>query len=486
MTFARTDGHLRAVLRGRSFRRLLGVRLISQFSDALFQGGLAGSLLFNPTDQTSPVAIATGFAVLLLPYSLIGPYVGVVLDRWSRQRVISACNLVRAAVVLPAAAYIWHGDQSTGYVTCALLVIGINRLLLSGVSASQPHVVPQPQLVTANAVSGTVGTVVYSLGLGTSVLLLNVVLPDGPAGYGLLASLASIGYLGSALLCLASFGRHQLGPEDEQTAREPVFGALYAVARGMVAGVAHLARRRGPAYGVLTQSAHRLLYGILTLATLLLFRRYFFPDSTDKALSGLGALVVVGGLGALAAAFVTPWVTRHIGGWRWVALLLCAVGLGILGLGLPFRPALLVSATFVVNFMSQSMKIVVDTAIQTEVADDFRGRVFSVNDTLFNVCYVTGLFVAARTLPVDGHSATMLVTVACGYLVVGLWRGVALGRRRAAHRAAPTAELTLLSSGTPTPSPRFATVNKSGQFCQHAELARLRQPSLVVDTTSKE
>jgi Major Facilitator Superfamily len=425
---AGTSKNVRALLRGARFRRLLGVRLISQFSDALFQGGLAGSLLFNPTDRTGPLAIATGFAVLLLPYSLIGPYVGVVLDRWSRRTVIYACNLTRAVLVLPAAWYIWHNSESAGYVISALLVIGVNRLMLSGLSAAQPHVVPERLLVTANALASTLGTLLYSLGLGTTVLLLNTVVHKNSHGYALLAASACVGYLASALLCWRSFDAAALGPDDTQRAREPVLAAVVDVARGMVAGVRHLVHKRGPAYGLVAQSLHRALYGVLTLATLLLFRRYFYPDSDSRALAGLGEVVVVGGFGALLAAFVTPWVTRRIGGWRWVSALLALVGVAILGLGLPFVPALLVAATFVINLAAQGMKIVVDTAIQTECADEYRGRVFSVNDTLFNVCFVVGLFIAARTLPTDGHSYVALIAVSAGYLLLALWLGLALGR----------------------------------------------------------
>jgi small-conductance mechanosensitive channel len=425
----RNRGNLRAILAGASFRRLLGVRLVSQFADALFQGGLAGSVLFNPTEQTSPTAIATGFAVLLLPYSLIGPYVGVVLDRWSRRTVIYLCNLVRASLVLPAAWYIWHGGQSAGYVASALLIIGINRLLLSGLSASQPHVVPERLLVTANALATTLGTLVYSLGLGAAVLLLNSVLHKEDHGYATLASFATIGYLTSALLCRHSFTARQLGPlHEEGQPREPLLVAMVEVAKGMVAGVVHLAHRRGPAYGILAQSAHRMLYGVLTLTTLLLFRRYFYPDSAGDALAGLGEVVVAGGLGALLAALVTPGVTRRIGGRRWITALLALVGVNVAAFGLPFKPLLLVAATFVINLASQGMKIVVDTSIQRECADDYRGRVFSVNDTLFNVCFVAGLFIAARTLPADGHSWTALVSVVAGYVVLATWYGVAAGR----------------------------------------------------------
>lgn len=63
------------------FWRLLQVRVASQFGDGLFQAGLAGALLFNPDRAADPMAIAGAFAVLFLPYSLLGPFAGALMDR---------------------------------------------------------------------------------------------------------------------------------------------------------------------------------------------------------------------------------------------------------------------------------------------------------------------------------------------------------------------------------------------------------------------
>ena len=64
------------------FWRLLELRLVSQFGDGLFAAGLAGAILFNPERAAGPWAIAGSFAVLFLPYSLLGPFAGALLDRW--------------------------------------------------------------------------------------------------------------------------------------------------------------------------------------------------------------------------------------------------------------------------------------------------------------------------------------------------------------------------------------------------------------------
>jgi hypothetical protein len=419
----------------RGFRRLLGVRLISQLSDGPFQAALAGSLLFNPQRATSPVAVAAGFAVLLLPYSMIGPYVGVFLDRWSRRTVIYSANLIRAVLVLPAALLIWYGQESIPYVLCALIIIGINRFFLAGLSASQPHVVRPDLLVTANALATTLGTLAFSLGLGLGAGALNLVLHKDFHGYALLATTAAIGYAGSALLARTSFTRDQLGPDAAEQQTDRMLSAIVGVSRGMSAGLRHLAGRPVAGYAMIAQAVHRGLYGVLTLATLLLYRRYFSGGDAGQALAGLAQVVVAGGFGSLLAAFLTPAVTRRIGGRRWIVALLAGAGLLILLLGLPFRPMLLVAATFFVNVASQGTKIVVDTALQQQCDDDYRGRVFSINDTAFNLCFVVGLFTAAVTLPGNGRSVPVILLVAIGYLVLAGWYGLASARVAERSRA---------------------------------------------------
>jgi hypothetical protein len=59
----------------------------------------------------------------------------------------------------------------------------------------------------------------------------------------------------------------------------------------------------------------------------------------------------------------------------------------------------------------------VDSTLQEVVEDDFRGRVFSVYDTLFNVMFVLAVLLGAFTLPSSGVSYAVPVAVAAGYLL---------------------------------------------------------------------
>ncbi|MGH3715950.1 MAG: MFS transporter [Micromonosporaceae bacterium] len=428
------NGDLRAIVTSRGFRKLLWVRLASQGADGFFQAGLAGSLLFNPEQGASGLAIAIGFAVLLLPYSLLGPYVGVFLDRWSRRNILFKADLLRAGFVVPAALLIWYGNENGLFVLFALLVIAVNRFVLACLSASLPHVVEEGRLVTANAVSTTFGTICFSLGLGGAALLQQWI-GASYHSYGAIAMVAVIGYVVAALVARYSFTPQHLGP-DHAPRHRGVVGEMVDVARGMVAGFVHLGQRGGAAYPLVAQAVHRGLYGVLAIGVLLLYRNYFTTgDDFSSSIAGLGQVVIAGAAGSLLAAVVTPIVTRRIGGRAWITVVLAAVGVSVLAFGLPYRPILLVAAVFVINIASQGTKIVVDTAIQQECDDDHRGWVFSVNDTAFNLCFVLGLFGGALLLPEDGHSPAVLVGVCVGYAVLVAWFWWASGRwaRRADH-----------------------------------------------------
>lgn len=408
---ATTVGHL---LVRRDFRRLLATRLLSQFGDGVFQAALAGTVLFNPQRAADPIDVAAGFAVLLLPYSFVGPFAGVWLDRWSRRQVLFRANLVRAGLVAVVAALVLAGVQGPGFYVAGLAVFSVNRFILAALSAALPHTVDEPSLVSANALSTTSGTVAAVVGGGVAVALLQFV-GEGDPGYAMTALAAALPYVASSAV-VRGFARPYLGPD--LTERVAALSARDVVV-GMAAGARHL-RRLPPAAAALGAiSAHRLFYGFLTLMTLLLYRNTFAGESGPfpGGLVGLGEVAAAGALGALLAAGVTPWVVRRIGKPRWITVLLVTGGAGQLALGLPFLPPTIVGASLVLGFVGQGVKICVDTTLQESVEDDFRGRVFSVYDTLFNVTFVVALLVGAFVLPPSGHSYGLLVAVAAGYLL---------------------------------------------------------------------
>ena len=72
-----------------------------QFGDGMLQSALATFVLFSPEREPDAVRVAAAFAILLLPYSFIGPFAGVLLDRWQRRNVLVRANLLKSLFTVP-------------------------------------------------------------------------------------------------------------------------------------------------------------------------------------------------------------------------------------------------------------------------------------------------------------------------------------------------------------------------------------------------
>ena len=398
------------------FRRLFGTRLVSQFGDGLFQASLAGAVLFDPEHQAHASDVAAGFTVLLLPYSLIGPFAGVLLDRWWRQRVLVLTNVVRAVGVIGVAAEIAAGLSGIDFYASALVIISLSRFVLSALSAAQPHVVADAELVTANALSATGGAVIAAAGGGVAIGL-RALIGDSDADYALIATTALLPYLFAAAIARA-FPRAALGPSDaERAARE----TPREVARGLVAGGRHLRDIPPVANGLAAIGVHRLFFGIWTVCSVLLYRNYFTSSGVFRAgVAGLGQAVAALAVGAAGAALVTPVAFRRLGAVWWPTAMLLGSAAVEVGFGLSFTPGLLIAAAVLLGFTSQAIKISVDTLVQHHVVDAYRGRVFAIYDMVFNVALVIAALLTAVALPENGRSATAVVGIAAGWALTGV------------------------------------------------------------------
>ena len=406
---------LRVLLRFQGFRRLLAIRLLSQGADGVYQVALAAYVVFSPEKETSAAGVASAMAVLLLPYSLIGPFAGVLLDRWRRRQVLLFGSLLRALLALVTALLILSPAPDWLFYVSALCVTAVNRFVLSGLSAALPRVVDADRLVIANSLSPTAGTLAATAGGGLAFVV-RLAVADSDAAVVLVA--AGL-YLCAALASL-SMARELLGP-DRPLAREQIGTALTGTARDLVAGVRHLAapQRREAAWALAAMSLMRFCYGAL-LVMLLMLCRYALTSTTDDGLTLLGLALGVSGAGFFAAAVVTPWTAGRLGPGRWIVVCAGAAALLEPALGLPFATAPLLAAAFVLGLTTQGAKIATDTIVQSSVEDGFRGRIFSVYYVLFNVSFVGAAAVAALMLPPDGRSAPLVITIAVIYAAVAV------------------------------------------------------------------
>ncbi len=190
-----------------------------------------------------------------------------------------------------------------------LLTMSLNRFLLAALSAALPHTIEPGEYMVANSVMPTIGPAgtVIGVGLGTGLrLVLGAQMPDYAAN-GILFAVAAGGFVFSASLALR-IGRRQLGPDQPEPARP---GDIVA---GLVEALRHLRERREAGLGLLAIGAHRIVYGVVTVAMILVFRNYLHaPDEVAPALADLGLLAIITAAGFVAAAAVTPPASARVG-----------------------------------------------------------------------------------------------------------------------------------------------------------------------------
>ncbi len=413
---------LRDVLHGADFRRLFATRLVSQFGDGVLQAGLASYVLFSPERQASATRVAAAFAVLLLPYSALGPFAGVLLDRWRRRHVLVRANLLRAGLVALLAVQVAVGRESLDFPLVALCVLGVNRFFLAGLSAALPHVVAANRLVVANALAPTSGTVASAVGASAGLAARGLLGGTDRAAAGIVLT-AGAGYLAAAAIA-ARFPAARLGPLPTEMGHEPVRRAARRVAGELVDGLRVVARTRRAARALGAIGTHRFMFGAVTVLVVLLQRNAFHsPDDPDAGLGGLALTFAAVGIGVPLGALATPAAVRRLGSERWVALLLAAAGISLLGFGLPLRELPLVGAGLAVGFAGQGIKVAADATLQLTIDDAHLGRVFALYDVVFNVAFVAAAAAAAAVLPADGRSRALMAAIAAGYLLAAAWAG---------------------------------------------------------------
>jgi MFS family permease len=400
------------VSKGSRLNRILTIRWSGQLTDGLFQSALASFVLFSPERAPNAISAALAFAVVLLPYSLIGPYVGIFLDRFSRQRIIRNCNYIRAANLLIIA---WLVNSSSTGIVLTLFVLfafGVNRLILSGLSAGLPLLVKKEELIAANALAVTGGTIWVVIGGGIGIGIKNLLSQNSDADFAdaVVILIASLGFLTAALACFR-LNKYEIGPLEHEVSAES--RGYKEVLEGLMILRSHSDALRG----ILSIGIQRGGITALTLMALLLERNSFNdPADPDAGLAGFGMALAIAGIGIGLGAIISPYGVIKFGRHRWMRLLmfLCIPPLLIYAAGI--NEISMIGSAFLVGLCGQGIKVTNDALVQSKITDEYRGRVFAFYDVAVNAGIVTGAIGAALILPDNGVTSVLPIVIALFYL----------------------------------------------------------------------
>jgi MFS family permease len=404
------------LLRDRKLSRLLRVRWSGQITDGIFQSALASFILFSPERQASAVNAAVAFAVVLLPYSIVGPFVGTLLDRFSRQRAILFSNLVRSGTLLVVAFLIFNGYTGVEITVVVLIAFGVNRLILAGLSAGIPLMTTSKDLISANALAVTGGSVWVVLGGGIGLGIRQLL--DGSSSAdsadAIIILVGSLGYLVAAFFA-SLLAKDEIGPRPH----EIVKGSFTQGLIEMREGFQFLRNHADAARGIAAIAIHRGGLTALTLAALLLERNSFNdPADSEAGLAGLSLTLTIAAVGFVIGALIAPIGVRKVGRHRWMRLSISAASLSALLLVIDRTPVLLAATAFFTALCGQSLKVTNDALVQSKIDDFYRGRVFAVYDVVVNFAIVSGALFAAWILPLSGDSWLLPLIISIAWMLV--------------------------------------------------------------------
>ena len=236
-------------------------------------------------------------------------------------------------------------------------------------------------------------------------------------------------------------GRDELGP-DRRTVTIPWSRQLRSLAVEPGSGARYLVRRRTPAYALGAMAAHRFLYGVALIASILLSRN-LLADPADPAagLAVFAQVLAASAVGFFLAVVLTPALSPRTGPHWWIAGCLVLAAVSQLVLVVTLTRVVLLTCALALGLAAQGAKISVDTIVQRDTEDAYRGRAFALYDMLYNAAFVGAAALAAVTLPNDGYSRPLFVAVAAAYVAGAVVYRVATVRTPSAVPVAPVLEI---------------------------------------------
>ena len=341
------------------------------------------------------LAADTGIVALLLPYT------GTIADRVDRRKILMVANL--AALVSMLLLFVVRSAATAPLALVAVGAVAVAKAFYSpAAQAALPNVVDPADLAAANAISGSAWGTMTIVGASLGGVVSSAFGPYVSFGVAVVS-------LAIAVLLTATIRRPMQAPRSADVLPARAWPALiealrYIVARPRIRALVTVKSAVGLGNGVLT--VFPLLAGLYGVGAL-----------------GTGVLFAVRGVGAL----VGPLVMRPVLGHRsWLlpglAISMSLYGVSYLGAALSPWFWLVLVLVFLAHFAGGTNWVLSNYALQGEVPDRLRGRVFATDMMLATLAIAASQLGAAAIVD---HVDERVVLSACGLITVAYaigWR----------------------------------------------------------------
>jgi MFS family permease len=399
-------GYLELLGRNRDFRLLWLGQVVSQLGD-WFNTIALYKLVLGVTGGSGR-AIGLVLVTRFLPTVVLGPFSGVIADRFDRRAVMLLSDLARAVVVL-GFLFIRRPEQLWMVYALSVLQLALSTFFEPARSAALPSVVTDRELVTANTITSVTWSAMLTLGAALGGLITDWL------GVRTAFVLDSLSYFASAAL-IYSLRLPARAPREK---RKLTLSRALGVA-DTLEGFRYVRTRTRVLALMLVKPAWGMGGGILTLLTV--FGDKIFTIGKETG-SGIGILFAARGVGTA----IGPLVTRRLAGETrgrmqkgiGVSFIIAGAFYAAFGTATNLPLALLLLA---VAHMGGSMLWVSSTVLlQAAVEDSFRGRVFAAELMLLTLMLAASNYATGEALDRFGLSPRV-VTFAIGifFMVPGV------------------------------------------------------------------
>jgi len=425
------EGTIRSALAYPAFRSLLTGLAVSQVGDWLYNLALV-TLVYQRTGSALWAGAAT--AARVVPMVALGPFGGVIADRFDRRRVMVACDVIRLALMLALAAIAAAHLPVVIAPAIAAVATVASTPYLPAVSATTPRLVRDADLPGANAARSAV----TAAGIIAGPALGGVLLLAGPPAVAFAVNALTFGVAAACALAIrvsgaftppAAGARQCASPHGGLRAPHTPSGLLRDVADGAAALRAFPAAVRLVGADIMCS----LIYGTQTVLLILVAR------SAGLGLHGYGYLFAAIGAGGLIGTSLAGRAARL----PYRTALVAALALvGLPTLALPaahWGPAAMVLAGLT-GVGAIGVEIMTETGLQRMLPAEVFGRAYG----LAIPAAIGGIAAGALLAPVLASSLGLTgALLACGAAVLGYAALLLRGTDAPAPAAAPARDKVL-------------------------------------------
>ena len=397
------------------FRNLMGAQFAAVAGDGLVQAAIAaviafgGQKGFDLEGARDPDEILRIALYIFVPYTILSPFLGVVIDRWDRRLLLFVANGLRALVIGAVGAFALASGSFDEMPDAALfgsflLTLSATRVVLATKAAALPVTLEESSLVEGNAVSQLGGAMFQLGGAGVALVGKEVVGAE------------PIVVAGALVYALGAVFARLMRPQDPDKVKTSFAAEIRRVMQNIGAGIREVSRNPKAGAAITTYFWLRFLWSFSLVGIAFIARELLSDD--DFAVAAL-----TGGAGAAGAVLGFLLAARLAARARATAQVVVTAssiaGLAVAALGALDLSISLAVLTFFLGFGFFLAKISLDTMVQEALGDDFRGRAFSLYDIAYNVAWVLAAGLMKVLWPQDNNGG-YLIAIMGGVFLLGI------------------------------------------------------------------